>query len=192
MSEHWKVGDKVRLTGPAWSVGTPSGKYRTGTDHLVTGVRGHWSVQLKSDEHYWGLYEGWEIELVERAEEKEMNVSVSEVNVGDKVKLTRGNGDEATFTVVERSESYLNAESNTYIVKGEDTLNILEKKFELVPGIYTHAKRYYTVLVLPDGKAFFKRHLPHAEWVTTDYDDNLYEAHDAVRQQGGWVREITF
>lgn len=71
-----------------------------------------------------------------------MTISFAEVKVGDRVRLTAENGDEATFTVVDlHTNSYgVYAEFNFYSVHGKwDTLEILPKLLPTEPGLYVRS-----------------------------------------------------
>lgn len=187
MSEQWRVGDKVRLTGYLWGAGHRN--LKRGSRHTVVAVTGPGYVEFEGVSGPWYIYEGWEIELVERAEEKKMSINISEVNVGDRVKLTRENGDEATFTVERKSEvgmMYLKSHSNGYDAKDWDTLEVLEKKFELVPGLYANGA--YAVAVTKAGKAYFHS----TTWVDADPHDATSKTYEAVRQQNNWKRVFSF
>lgn len=132
----WKIGDKVRLTGREWLT---CGTFSHGSEHTIVSVEGEDRVLFEKDSmpDPWNICEGWEIELVER-EEETMSVDFSEVNVGDKVRLTRENGDETTFTVEGGGGASLESKSDVVYRSEWDTLEIVERAFKPVPGLYSH------------------------------------------------------
>lgn len=68
-----------------------------------------------------------------------MSVDFSNVQAGDRIKLTRANGDEATFTVERKGgfdPKFLESHSNGYVAKDWDTLEILDKVLPEPPTRY--------------------------------------------------------
>lgn len=187
----WKIGDKVRLTGKKWpELKSPMAR---SSEHTITRVNSQGSVRLSGYTgcSYWILTPGYEIELVER-EEETMSVDFSEVNVGDKVRLTRENGDETTFTAVGvgASQTWIGSETTTYERVDWDTLEIVERAFKPVPGLYTHPATGGRVAFTENGKAYFTSSL--GAWVGSDHENPDRKPYKAVREQDGWRREITF
>lgn len=68
-----------------------------------------------------------------------MTVSFVDVAVGDRVRLTAENGDEATFTVVDRTENAILSERNSFFFDEWDTLEILPNLLPTEPGLYVRS-----------------------------------------------------
>lgn len=184
----WKVGDKVRLTGWAWPT---HGTFSRGSEHTIVSVRGTDQVLFENDSMtgYWVILPRWEIELVERKEET-MTVNFSEVNVGDKVRLTRENGDESTFTVKNKSRGFISSDSQNFSTKLWDTLEILERAFKPVPGLYTDVNSQDRVVLLENGKVYYTA--ATGAWIESNHENRHRPGYKAVQEQDGWRREITF
>lgn len=181
----WKIGDKVRLTGGSWP--SYESKVQRGTYHTVSEVdrMGHFVEFEGNPGVKWLICNGWEIELVER-EEETMSVDFSEVNVGDRVRLTRENGDESTFTVKFASGDFISSDSQNFSTKLWDTLEIVERAFKPVPGLYSNGRE--SVMVTEKLEVYL-----HAlTWIPANPDSKGTVTYDAVREIGGWRREITF
>lgn len=182
----WKVGDKVRLTGREW----PShGTFSRGSEHTIVSVMVTDQVLFEKDSMtgHWVISEDWEIELIER-EEETMSVDFSDVNVGDKVRLTRENGDETTFTVEARSELKLSTKTDLHYCNEWDTLEIVERAFKPVPGLYSNHRNGDVVAVHLGGEAYYKA--SGGVWVTSSLETGM--SSKAARETHGWRREITF
>lgn len=184
----WKIGDKVRLTGVEWGTDERD-SIHVGAGLRVTGVDDWGHVRLGEGRYHWGIYEGWEIELVER-EGETMSVDISEVNVGDKVRLTRENGDEATFKVEEVWSGSIRSSSNSFQGSSWDTLEIVERAFKPVPGLYSNLTTGSRFILSTEGKEYFTSR--DGAWITTDSSNKNTEPYKALRGTGGWRREITF
>ncbi len=120
-------------------------------------------------------------------------IDISEVNVGDRVKLTRGNGDEATFTVKNTSygaNGVIRSNSNRFDADDWDTIEIVERAFKPVPGLYSHVKDDHRVALLPDGRAYFAD--ARGSWIPANIHREYTETYKAARELGDWEREITF
>lgn len=180
----WKVGDKVRLVGKEW----PEHKstWARGTVHEITKVRGEDDVQFKGDGYPWFVGIGWEIELVERKEEN--MIDISDVNVGERVKLSRENGDEATFTVTERNVNTLVSKSNSHYRDSWDTMEIVERAFKPVPGLYTNYMTLERVMIAEGGETYYTTQ--SGAWVPIR--TGIGRADDAARENGDWSCDIAF
>lgn len=183
----WKIGDKVRLTGEEW----PTNKghlVRRGSEHTVTSVKdGRVRLSGWYSEYHWEVGPGWEIELVER-KDSVMSVDFSEVNVGDRVRLTRENGDETTVKVEEVWTGWIRSASNSFQGSSWDTLEIVERAFKPVPGLYSNPRTGDRVVVQRNLEAYYAA--AGGRWVHANgYSGN---ANPAVREEHGWRREITF
>lgn len=178
----WKVGDKVRLVGKEW----PEHKstWARGSVHEITEVRGEDDVQFKGEGYPWFVGKDWEIELVERKEEN--MIDISDVNVGDRVKLTRENGDEATFTVIRKYGKIVDSYHNAYEIDESVTIEIVESAFEPVPGLYTNVKTRDRVIITEDGTTYYT--YSTGGWIpfTGGHVD------DAAREKGDWSCDIAF
>lgn len=177
----WKVGDKVRLVGRHWE--PPGRKLARGNEVLIAEVTDR-QVRFEGTLNFWFLARGFEIELVERKEEN--MIDISDVNVGDRVKLTRENGDEATFTVTGRQWNRLASRSNDHCVDSWDTMEIVERAFKPVPGLYTNLNLRHRAVLSTDGRM-------HYTSASGRWFEVFKEEHDTVlKQKDGWVREIEF
>lgn len=181
----WKVGDKVRLVGKDW----PEHKstWARGSVHEITEVRGEDDVQFKGEGYPWFVGIDWEIELVERKEEN--MIDISDVNVGDRVKFTRENGDEATFTVTKihlATARVIESDLNRFYVRDWNTLEIVERAFKPVPGLYTNVKTRDRVMITEDGTTYYT--YSTGGWIpfTGGHVD------DAAREKGDWSCDIAF
>lgn len=184
----WKVGDKVRLTGREWPT---HGTFSRGSEHTIVSVMVTDQVLFEKDSMtgHWVISEDWEIELIER-EEETMSVDFSGVNVGDRVRLTRENGDETTFTVQDCNEKALASRTDAHFRNEWDTLEIVERAFKPVPGLYSNHETKSRFILSTDGKEYFTSR--DGAWITTDSSNKNTEPYKALRETGGWVREITF
>lgn len=178
----WKVGDKVRLVGSSW---TPpdGGRWGRWTQHAVTGVC-EGKVRLGEKNYYWHLGRGWEIELVERKEEN--MIDISDVNVGDRVRLTHENGDELTVIVTYKGAEWLGTEHSEYYPERWKKIEIVERVFKPVPGLYTNSVSMDRAILSIDGRMY--RASANDRWWGV-----IREEHETVlKQKNGWVREIEF
>lgn len=182
----WKVGDKVRLTGRDWPT---YGTFSSGSEHTIVSVRGTDQVLFEKDSMtgHWVISEDWEIELVER-EEETMSVDFSDVNVGDKVRLTRENGDETTFTVEGVWTGSIRSASNSLQGSSWDTLEIVERAFKPVPGLYSNHRTGDVAVIRYGGDSYYKA--SGGLWVNSSLKTGM--SGKAARETHGWVREITF
>lgn len=120
-------------------------------------------------------------------------IDISHVNVGDRVKLTRENGDEATFTVTSTygDGTVITSEANRFQVKRWDTLEVVERASKPVPGLYSHTGDGHRVAVTDNGEVYFTHR--DGAWVRVVLGGirGTY-VYNAVRELGGWKREVTF
>lgn len=121
-------------------------------------------------------------------------IDISHVNVGDRVKLTRENGDEATFTVTDTTyarNGIILSNSNRFDADDWDTLEVVERAFKPVPGLYSHTGDGHRVAVTDNGEVYFTHR--DGAWVRVVLGGirGTYE-YNAVRELGGWKREVTF
>lgn len=114
-----------------------------------------------------------------------MTVKISDVNVGDRVKLTRKNGDEAVFTVILLSATLLESDYNEYYLERGDTLEIVGRAFKPVPGLYSNKVTHDRFVLSTTGEHFFTTGT--GRWIR----NSAYER-EATREENGWTREITF
>lgn len=115
-------------------------------------------------------------------------IDISDVNVGDRVKLTRENGDEATFTVDLKVPSHgvIGSAVNRFLDKDWDTLEIVERAFKPVPGLYTNVKTNDRVMITEDGTSYYTYSTGSWIPITGGHVDV------AAREKGDWSRDITF
>lgn len=90
-------------------------------------------------------------------------IDISNIRAGDRVRLTRENGDEMTFTVrlVQDTSTgmLLYSQSNTVYPDSWNTIEVLEpahKPLPTEPGLYA-LKPYRSVALLHDGKGNWKQ-----------------------------------
>lgn len=115
-------------------------------------------------------------------------IDISKVNVGDRVRITGENGDEATFTVVRITGRYLESETVVFDTRGQATIEIIEPTFKPVPGLYSHQKTGARVALLLDGRAYYVH--SSGAWIAASIHDG--DVRGATREKGSWKREITF
>lgn len=185
---NWKIGDKVRLTGREWPT-DKGNSVRWGTEHTVTSVDHRGNVRLSGwgGEYHWAVRKDWEIELVER-KDSVMSVDFSDVNVGDKVRLTRENGDETTFEVEEVWTNSIRSASNSFQGSSWDTLEIVERAFKPVPGLYSNPRTGDRAVVQRNLEAYYAA--AGGRWIQANVGSG--NVGSAVREKHGWRREITF
>ena len=115
-------------------------------------------------------------------------IDISEVNVGDRVRITRENGDEATFTITEKRGAYLESDQNVYVIDGSDTLEIVERAFKPVPGLYTNYMTRERVMIDEGGATFYTSQ--SGAWIPIRPGTGHVD--DAARERGDWGCDLAF
>lgn len=115
-------------------------------------------------------------------------IDISDVNVGDRVKLTRENGDELTFIVTYIGAEWLGTEYSEYYPKRWKKIEIVERAFKPVPGLYTNYETMDRVMIEEGGATFFTTR--SGAWVPIR--TGIGQADDAARKKGDWSCDIAF
>lgn len=113
-------------------------------------------------------------------------IDISEVNEGDRVRLSRTNGDETTFEVSTVLSGVLTGKTNAYPVANWDSLEIVERAIKPVPGLYTNRNSRDRYVLTAAGEGYYTSSA--GGWIY----DPPGEWPEVFQQRDGWKRDIAF